>query len=226
MGGPLLALLLSSLAIMGSPGPATISLTAAGSVHGVRRSLGYLAGIVLGTTIVLLAVASGVTAVLLAVPAVGSALIAVSVAYILWLAFHIATAPVAAARDDGGPAPGLRGGTLLGVANPKAWVAIAAVFASAHLASRRSPGRRGEGRGARCDDRPDQHRLAAGGSVAHVRPSRPTPCADREHRACGRARRGGGRRVARLERDRPTKRRGWRSRPATPPARPGYMPEI
>ena len=136
MGGPLLALLLSSLAIMGSPGPATISLTAAGSVHGVRRSLGYLAGIVLGTTIVLLAVASGVTAVLLAVPAVGSVLIAASVAYILWLAFHIATAPVAAARDDGGPAPGLRGGTLLGVANPKAWVAIAAVFASAHLASR------------------------------------------------------------------------------------------
>ena len=54
MSGPLLALLLSSLAIMGSPGPATISLTAAGSVHGVRRSLGYLAGIVLGTTIVLL----------------------------------------------------------------------------------------------------------------------------------------------------------------------------
>ena len=135
MGGPLLALLLSSLAIMGSPGPATISLTAAGSAHGFRRSLGYLAGIILGTTIVLLAVASGVTAVLLAVPAVGSVLIAASVAYILWLAFHIATAPVAADRDVGGPAPGLRGGTLLGVANPKAWVAIAAVFASAHLAS-------------------------------------------------------------------------------------------
>jgi threonine/homoserine/homoserine lactone efflux protein len=136
VSGPLLALLLSSLAIMGSPGPATISLTAAGSVHGVRRSLAYLAGIVLGTTIVLLAVASGVTAVLLAVPALGSALIAASIVYILWLAFHIATAPVAAAREDGGPAPGLRGGTLLGVANPKAWVAIAAVFASAHLASR------------------------------------------------------------------------------------------
>jgi threonine/homoserine/homoserine lactone efflux protein len=31
-------------------------------------------------------------------------------------------------------APSLAGGTLLGVANPKAWVAIAAVFASARLA--------------------------------------------------------------------------------------------
>ncbi len=135
MGGPLLALVLSSLAIMGSPGPATISLTAAGSAHGVRRSLGYLAGIVLGTTIVLLAVASGITAVLLALPAIGKVLIGASVAYILWLAFHIATAPVAAESAGGAPAPGLRGGTLLGVANPKAWVAIAAVFASAHLGS-------------------------------------------------------------------------------------------
>ena len=31
-------------------------------------------------------------------------------------------------------APGLAGGALLGVANPKAWIAIAAVFASARLA--------------------------------------------------------------------------------------------
>ena len=39
-GGSLGPLLLTALAIMGSPGPATISLTAAGSNHGVRRSLG------------------------------------------------------------------------------------------------------------------------------------------------------------------------------------------
>ena len=44
------ALVLTSLAIMGSPGPATISLTATGSAFGVRRSLGYLTGIVIGTT--------------------------------------------------------------------------------------------------------------------------------------------------------------------------------
>src|SRR5213082_1637730 len=43
-------LLLISLVIMGSPGPATISLLAAGSVRGVRRSLPYLIGIIAGTT--------------------------------------------------------------------------------------------------------------------------------------------------------------------------------
>jgi threonine/homoserine/homoserine lactone efflux protein len=144
MGEPLLAaairwgsagpLVLTSLAIMGSPGPATISLTASGSAYGVRRSLGYLGGIIAGTTVVLVAVATGITAALLAVPAVRPVLIAAAAAYILWLAYHVATAPPLAAGSGTAAAPALSGGLLLGVANPKAWVAIAAVFASVRLA--------------------------------------------------------------------------------------------
>jgi len=132
--GSLGALVLTSLAIMGSPGPATISLVAAGSAHGVRRSLPYLAGIVAGTTTVLVAVATGITAALLALPALRSVLLAVAAAYILWLAYHIATAPPLAEQASASAPPSLTGGALLGVANPKAWVAIAAVFASARLA--------------------------------------------------------------------------------------------
>jgi threonine/homoserine/homoserine lactone efflux protein len=127
-------LLLTSLAVMGTPGPATISLTAVGSSFGVRRSLPYLAGIVAGTTIVLLAVATGITAALLAVPAMHVVLLAVSVAYILWLAYHVATAPPLSAQSSSSDAPSLEGGLLLGAANPKAWLAIAAVFAAAELA--------------------------------------------------------------------------------------------
>lgn len=119
---------------MGSPGPATISLTAAGSAYGVRRSLGYLAGIVAGTVVVLVAVATGITATLLAVPALRSVLLVVSAAYILWLAWRIATAPRVRDQPTTAAAPSLAGGVLLGVANPKAWVAIAATFASARLA--------------------------------------------------------------------------------------------
>src|SRR5205814_2225983 len=129
--GPLLFI---SLAIMGSPGPATISLMAAGSAYGVRRSLSYLAGIIVGTTIVLLAVATGITAALLAVPAIGSVLIWISVAYILWLAYHIATAPPFTEPTAASGTFSVAAGTFLGIANPKAWVAIAAVFASGHLA--------------------------------------------------------------------------------------------
>jgi threonine/homoserine/homoserine lactone efflux protein len=127
-------LIVTALAIMGSPGPATISLTAAGSAYGVRRSLAYLLGIIVGSTVVLVAVATGITAALLAVPALRVALVTISVAYILWLAYRVATAPPLAARAAAADAPSLAGGTLFGVANPKAWVAIAAVFASTRLA--------------------------------------------------------------------------------------------
>jgi threonine/homoserine/homoserine lactone efflux protein len=127
-------LLLTALAVMGSPGPATINLTAAASAYGVRRSLGYLIGLIVGTATVLVAVATGITATLLAVPAMRSDLLAISAAYVLWLAYHIATAPPPAARTATSAAASLIGGTLLGVANPKAWVAIAAVLAGARLA--------------------------------------------------------------------------------------------
>jgi threonine/homoserine/homoserine lactone efflux protein len=100
----------------------------------VRRSLAYLAGIIVGTTIVLVAVATGITATLLAVPTLRTALIVISAAYILWLAYRVATAPPLVVQTAASQAPSLAGGTLLGVANPKAWVAIAAVFASTRLA--------------------------------------------------------------------------------------------
>lgn len=119
---------------MGSPGPATISLVAAGSVNGMRRSFPYLIGIIIGTTVVLFAVANGITAALLALPALGSVLIWISAVYIMWLAYHIATAGPLSEPTATSRAFSLGGGALLGVANPKAWVAIAAVFASVRLA--------------------------------------------------------------------------------------------
>jgi threonine/homoserine/homoserine lactone efflux protein len=131
--GSIPPLLLISLAVMGSPGPATISLFAAGSVFGVRHSLKYLIGIIVGTTVVLVAVATGITAALVALPAIGSVLLGISAAYILWLAYHIATAPLLSEQTAAADARSFAGGALLGVANPKGWVAIAAVFTSAHL---------------------------------------------------------------------------------------------
>jgi threonine/homoserine/homoserine lactone efflux protein len=128
-------LLLTSLAVMGSPGPATISLTAAGSAFGVRRCAPYLAGIITGTAAVLAAVAAGFTATVLAVPGLRAALTVTAIAYILWLAYHIATAPPAATDANPGSPPSLTGGILLGIANPKAWLALSAVFASTRLAS-------------------------------------------------------------------------------------------
>ena len=64
----LLSLVITGLAVMGSPGPSTVGLVAVAAAHGVRPAVGYCVGLVVGTTVVLIAVATGVTAVLLALP--------------------------------------------------------------------------------------------------------------------------------------------------------------
>lgn len=131
---PLAMLLLASAVVMGSPGPSTISVTAVGASFGVRRSLPYAAGLVAGTIAVLLAVAAGVVALATSIPHGALALGLLSVAYILYLAFRIATAPPLDSRDRHAAAPGFLGGLLLAVTNPKAYVAIAAVFAGTTVA--------------------------------------------------------------------------------------------
>lgn len=130
---PILTLLLTSLVIMGSPGPSTISATAMGAAYGFQRSLGYVCGLIAGTVAVLLAVAAGVVAILLSVPHGAFVLTVLSAVYILYLAFKIATAPPLSRREDQASAPAFSGGFLLAVANPKAYLAIAAVFAGVSL---------------------------------------------------------------------------------------------
>jgi threonine/homoserine/homoserine lactone efflux protein len=130
----LLSLLIASLLIMGSPGPSTISVTAVGAAFGLRRSVAYTSGLIAGTILVLLLVAMGVVAVLLAVPQLAPVLLGVSVGYVLYLAFRIATAPPLARSGRSGDTPTFAGGLLLALANPKAYVAIAAVFAGSALA--------------------------------------------------------------------------------------------
>ena len=130
----LASLILASLVVMGSPGPSTMSVTAVGAAFGFRRSLAYLTGIILGTTAVLVAVAAGVVAMLMSLPRLAPVLVAVSAAYIAYLAFKIATAPPLSRQDPAARAPSFAGGFLLGVANPKAYLAIAAVFAGTTLA--------------------------------------------------------------------------------------------
>ena len=136
---PLLTLILAATVVMGSPGPATISVTAVAAAFGMRRSLPYLCGIIIGTIVVLLAVATGIVAMLLSVPRIAPVLIAASAAYILYLAYRIATAPPLAKQNADAAAPSLAGGFALAVANPKAYVAIAAVFAGTTLADTPTP---------------------------------------------------------------------------------------
>lgn len=129
MANDLILLWLAALPLMGSPGPATLSLAGIGTAYGVRQGIGYLGGIIVGTFGVLVMIASGVTALILAQPALVVGLSIVAAIYILYLAWKIATAPVGVDARLSQRAPSLPSGFLLAIANPKAFAAIGAVYA-------------------------------------------------------------------------------------------------
>lgn len=130
----LLGFVLAGLALAGSPGPANLSLAAAGAAFGARRALAYMAGIVAGMVAVMAISATGLTAVLLAVPGVAPVVGVLAAAYFAYLAFRIATAPP---LTDAGPQhrqPSFAGGAFLSLVNPKGYAAMAALFSGFVLA--------------------------------------------------------------------------------------------
>jgi threonine/homoserine/homoserine lactone efflux protein len=126
----LAAFLLAAVALAGSPGPATLSLTATGAAFGARRGAAYLAGIVVGMVGVMAIVASGLVGLLLAVPGATPVVTVLAAAYFLYLAWRIATAPPLAADAVQRRTPTFAGGLLLSLINPKGYAAMAALFSS------------------------------------------------------------------------------------------------
>ncbi|WP_421997794.1 LysE family translocator [Reyranella sp.] len=120
--------LLAAVALAGSPGPATLSLTATGAAFGARRGLSYLAGIVAGMVVVMAVVASGLVGLLMAIPGAAPAVGALAAAYFLYLAWRIATAPPLGATGAKTHAPTLAAGFLLSLVNPKGYAAMAALY--------------------------------------------------------------------------------------------------
>lgn len=124
----LLGFLVAAVALAGSPGPATLSLTATGAAFGARRGVAYLAGIVIGMIGVMAVVASGVVSILLAVPGATPIVAIAAGAYFVYLAFRIATAPPLRETASGQRPPSFGAGLLLSLVNPKGYAAMAALY--------------------------------------------------------------------------------------------------
>ena len=120
--------LLASIALAGSPGPATLSLAAAGAAFGARRVAGYFAGILLGMVGVMAIVASGIVGLLLAEPGATPIVTALAAVYFVWLAWRIATAPPLTDEAGDHRPPSFLGGLGLSLINPKGYAAMAALF--------------------------------------------------------------------------------------------------
>jgi threonine/homoserine/homoserine lactone efflux protein len=120
--------LIAALALAGSPGPATLSLAAAGAAFGARRGVAYLAGLTIGMVVVMGIVASGVVGLLLAVPGAGPVVTGLAALYFVWLAWRISTAPPLSEEGAARPPPTFLAGLLLSLVNPKGYAAMAALY--------------------------------------------------------------------------------------------------
>jgi threonine/homoserine/homoserine lactone efflux protein len=126
-----LAFALFAVVAAATPGPSNLLLTATGASVGVLRGLPCLLGVSVGMGIMMFAVAFGLGSAVLGSPAALRALNWVGAAFLLWLAWKIATAPAGDAAA-GAKAVGFVGAAAFQWINPKSWL-VCASAAGAYL---------------------------------------------------------------------------------------------
>ena len=124
----LASFVLAGIALTGSPGPANLALSASAAAFGVGRSLSLSAGILIGVLVVMIMTGAGLAGLVLAQPGLGPAVSVLGAAYMLYLAWRIATAPPQTEANPNDSPPGFVAGLFLGLGNPKSYAAVAALF--------------------------------------------------------------------------------------------------
>ena len=137
-----------------TPGPNNMMLLASGVNFGFQRTVPHMLGISLGHALMVFLVGMGLAGVFLAQPLLVTALKVASVAYMLWLAWKIATAAAPKEGQVGGRPFSFGQAAAFQWVNPKAWAmaltattvyapgsgwaamaAVAGVFAAVNLPS-------------------------------------------------------------------------------------------
>jgi threonine/homoserine/homoserine lactone efflux protein len=125
----LLGLTVFALVSSLTPGPNNLMLMASGANFGFRRSIPHMLGVSLGFTLMVLLVGIGLVQVFEAFPVSYTLLKVVSLTYLLYLAWKIATAaPASSDADKTGTPMTFIQAALFQWVNPKAWtMALTAV---------------------------------------------------------------------------------------------------
>ena len=123
-----LALVAFSFVTSATPGPNNMMLLASGANFGWRRTMPHLFGISGGHAFLIFSIGIGLGALMQAWPPLEWLLTALSLAFLLWIAWRIATAPpTLEAREGARPLTFLQAAAFQWV-NPKGWgMALAAV---------------------------------------------------------------------------------------------------
>lgn len=117
-----LAIIMFAVTTCVTPGPNNAMIMTSGLNYGIRRSLPHYAGICLGFPVMVVAVGLGIASLFEQIPILHVILKLAGAAYLSYLAWRIATAPVSALnRVAGKPFSFLQAAAFQWV-NPKAWV--------------------------------------------------------------------------------------------------------
>ncbi|MGB3243760.1 MAG: LysE family translocator [Sulfitobacter sp.] len=111
-----------------TPGPGVLSTAGVGAAYGFRSGLGYVAGLFVGNNLVAMLVISGVAASALALPWLRTVLLIASLAYLLWLAWRIASAGARVGFIKADSPLNFWNGLALQPINPKAYVVGTTLF--------------------------------------------------------------------------------------------------
>jgi len=122
----------AAIILLGSPGPAIAALIAVGRKNGFTGGLRFYGGLQVGLACAAAISAAGLFSVLQALPGVTAIMVIIATSYLVFLAYKIATSPVG--QEISASSSGIEGtpisGFLLGITNPKAYVAFVSMMAS------------------------------------------------------------------------------------------------
>jgi threonine/homoserine/homoserine lactone efflux protein len=123
--------LTAAVGLLGSPGPAIAALIAVGRARGLVAGLPYFLGLQLGLATAAGITAAGLFSLLAAFPSALRVMTIGATVYLIYLAYKIASSPVGdTAQASNGAHASPAAGFLLGVTNPKAYLAFASLLAS------------------------------------------------------------------------------------------------
>jgi threonine/homoserine/homoserine lactone efflux protein len=124
------AFVATATALLGSPGPGIAALLAVGRLRGWSGGLRYFVGLQTGLAAAVAICGIGVVSLFIAYPAFTRVMVISATIYLVYLSYAIAASPVGKGRPDAPGSHSPLAGLLLGITNPKAYVAISSLLAS------------------------------------------------------------------------------------------------
>ena len=120
--------LLARLFILSTPGPGVLSTAGLGAAYGFRAGYAYIAGLFVGSNLVMFSVVSGLAAIVLQINGLRTILLIASTSYLVYLAARIAFAGSKVGFIHSDKKLGFGSAITLQIINPKAYVVGTTMF--------------------------------------------------------------------------------------------------